>query len=75
MNRGDHDMVERCDRLLLHLFEHQIHHRGQAHCMLSGTSVPPPQLDEFFMAGDAPRREGDMAALGWTETEIWGGWS
>ncbi|MFC7735191.1 hypothetical protein ACFQX4_04915 [Roseomonas sp. GCM10028921] len=27
------------DRLLLHLFQHGIHHRGQAHAMLSGTSV------------------------------------
>ena len=43
---------ERLDRLLLHLFQHQIHHRGQAHAMLSGTSVRPPQLDEFFLAAD-----------------------
>ena len=40
---------ERLDRLLLHLFQHQIHHRGQVHAMLSGTSVPPPQLDDFFL--------------------------
>lgn len=71
VSRGDRDQVERCDRLLLHLFEHQIHHRGQAHAMLSGTSVAPPQLDEFFPAGDAPLRERDFAALGWTEAEIW----
>ncbi len=43
---------ERLDHLLLHLFQHQIHHRGQAHAMLSGTSVPPPQLDEFFLDFD-----------------------
>jgi hypothetical protein len=42
--------------------------------MLSGTSVAPPQLDEFFMESDAPRRAADMAALGWTEAEIWDGW-
>jgi uncharacterized damage-inducible protein DinB len=42
-------MEERLDRLLLHLFQHQIHHRGQVHAMLSGTSVPPPQLDDFFL--------------------------
>jgi hypothetical protein len=29
-----------------HLFQHQIHHRGQAHAMLSGTSAAPPQLGE-----------------------------
>jgi len=40
---------ERIDHTLLHLFQHQIHHRGQVHAMLAGTSVPPPQLDEFFI--------------------------
>ncbi|MBS8261051.1 damage-inducible protein DinB [Roseibium polysiphoniae] len=43
---------ERIDRTLLHLFQHQIHHRGQAHAMLSRTSVAPPQLDEFFLEFD-----------------------
>jgi uncharacterized damage-inducible protein DinB len=37
---------------LLHLFQHQIHHRGQVHAMLSGTAVAPPQLDEFFLDFD-----------------------
>ena len=63
---------DRCDRLLLHLFQHQIHHRGQAHAMLSGTSVAPPQLDEFFCEGEADLRAADFAALGWTETQVWG---
>jgi uncharacterized damage-inducible protein DinB len=62
---------ERMDRLLLHLFQHQVHHRGQAHAMLSGTAVAPPQLDEFFSADDAPLREADLAALGWTEAATW----
>jgi uncharacterized damage-inducible protein DinB len=52
---------------LMHLFLHSQHHRGQAHAMLSGTSVKPPQLDEFFMTDDARFRTGDLAALGWTE--------
>jgi uncharacterized damage-inducible protein DinB len=30
---------------LLHLFNHQTHHRGQAHDQLSQTEVPPPPLD------------------------------
>ncbi|PZN96915.1 MAG: damage-inducible protein DinB [Hyphomicrobiales bacterium] len=64
---------ERLDRLLLHLFQHQIHHRGQAHAMLSGTSVAPPQLDEFYSAGEAPLRERDFEELGWTEETIWAG--
>jgi uncharacterized damage-inducible protein DinB len=50
---------ERVDALLLHLFEHQIHHRGQAHAMLAGTSAPPPQLDEFFLDQDASVRAAD----------------
>ena len=31
--------------LLAHLFNHQTHHRGQIHDMLSQTDVPPPSLD------------------------------
>lgn len=69
--RADHVQVERSDRVLLHLFQHQVHHRGQAHAMLSGTSVPPPQLDEFFPAADAPLRAGDLAELGLSEHDIW----
>jgi uncharacterized damage-inducible protein DinB len=72
VNRGERVQVERRDRLLLHLFEHQIHHRGQAHAMLSGTTVKPPQLDEFFSAGEAPLRAAEFAELGWTEERIWG---
>jgi uncharacterized damage-inducible protein DinB len=71
VHRGDTIQHERMDRLLLHLFQHQIHHRGQAHAMLSGTPVPPPQLDEFFAAGEAHLRADEMAALGWTEQTIW----
>ena len=44
---------ERVSDLILHLAQHQTHHRGQVHAMLSGTSVAPPQLDEFFLAMDA----------------------
>lgn len=62
---------ERADRLLLHLFQHQIHHRGQAHAMLAGTNVPPPQLDEFFSVAEAPLRAAEFQELGWTEAEIW----
>ena len=72
MSRGEGRwQVERTDRLLLHLFQHDIHHRGQAHAMLAGTRVPPPQLDEFFSVGDAALRAPDLAALGWAEAEVW----
>lgn len=38
---------------LAHFFNHQTHHRGQAHAMLSGTTVPPPSLDLlYFLAED-----------------------
>jgi uncharacterized damage-inducible protein DinB len=72
VHRGERVQVERRDRLLLHLFQHQIHHRGQAHAMLSGTDVAPPQLDEFFSVMDAALRADEMTALGWTEERVWG---
>jgi uncharacterized damage-inducible protein DinB len=71
VHRGDRIQHERIDRLLLHLFQHQIHHRGQAHAMLSATEVRPPQLDEFFSAGEAPLRAKEFAELGWTEDLVW----
>jgi uncharacterized damage-inducible protein DinB len=71
MHRTDRVQVDRADRVLLHLFEHQIHHRGQAHAMLAGTAVQPPQLDEFFMTDEASLRAADFKTLGWTEDEVW----
>ena len=56
VHRETRIQAERRDRLLMHLFQHQIHHRGQAHAMLSATAVKPPQLDEFFSAEEAPLR-------------------
>jgi uncharacterized damage-inducible protein DinB len=72
INRDTRVQVERCDRLLMHLFQHQIHHRGQAHAMLSGTRIKPPQLDEFFSVGEAPLRASEFADLGWSEETVWG---
>ncbi|WP_263261736.1 DinB family protein [Pseudomonas sp. RIT-PI-S] len=62
---------ERIDRVLLHLFEHQIHHRGQVHAMLSGTPIKPPQLDEFFLDQDREAREPEASALGVDEPRVW----
>ncbi len=53
--------------VLAHLFQHQIHHRGQAHAMLAGTHIMPPQLDDFFLAGDLPLRRDELRALGLPE--------
>jgi uncharacterized damage-inducible protein DinB len=70
--RRDGIHVDRIARILAHLFQHQIHHRGQAHAMLAGTAVAPPQLDEFFCSNEAPLRAQDFAELGFTEEAIWG---
>lgn len=71
--REDFIQTERKDRVLLHLLQHQIHHRGQIHAMLAETSAPPPQLDEFFL--DHPYERGlrtqDFEALGFSEETIW----
>ena len=34
--------------VLAHMFNHQTHHRGQAHGLLSQTAVAPPPLDLIF---------------------------
>jgi len=36
------------DQVLTHFFNHQTHHRGQAHAMLSSTEVKPPELDLIY---------------------------
>ena len=54
LERRDRIQVDARASVLLHLLEHQLHHRGQVHAMLSGTSVAPPQLDEYFLRDDLP---------------------
>lgn len=70
IHRGSRIQTDRCDDVLDHLFQHQTHHRGQVHAMLSGTSIKPPQLDEFITGDDAPARIEEMAALGWSEADL-----
>lgn len=70
MIRRDHVQRDRASNVLMHLFTHQIHHRGQAHAMLAGTNVAPPQLDEFLMPSEAHLRTAEMAALGWHESDL-----
>lgn len=60
---------ESVGNVLPHLFVHQLHHRGQVHAMLSGTAIAPPQLDEFFLDGDAPLRAPEMHELKRMRTE------
>ena len=62
--REDGKIPEQIGDLLAHLFIHDIHHRGQVHAMLSGTSVEPPQLDEFFLDYDLKLRQAEVERLG-----------
>lgn len=71
--RAQHVQRDRAGQVLAHLFNHQTHHRGQAHAMLSGTAVKPPQLDEFMMPSEAHLRESDLQAFGWREAAVYGG--
>lgn len=74
IHRTGRIQVTRTDDVLAHLFLHQVHHRGQVHAMFSGTSVKPPQLDEFILDGpaDTNARVPEMTQLGWTEQELMG---
>ncbi|RWB76975.1 MAG: damage-inducible protein DinB [Mesorhizobium sp.] len=62
--REDGKIPERIGDILAHVFLHDIHHRGQVHAMLSGTSVPPPQLDEFLLDYDIKLRRDEVERLG-----------
>jgi len=44
-NSQGKDYVEAVPVAVLHFFNHQTHHRGQVHIMLSQTEVKPPSLD------------------------------
>lgn len=69
--RRDHVQRDRVAHVLAHLFNHQTHHRGQAHAMLSATDVAPPQLDEFMLPSEAHLRSAEMRALGWDEAHVY----
>ena len=71
MPRATYIQRDRVGHVLAHLFNHQTHHRGQAHAMLSGTAVKPPQLDEFMMPSEGHLSAHEMAALGWREDGLY----
>ncbi len=70
IHRTGRVQVETVADTLMHLMLHDQHHRGQVHAMLSGTTVKPPQLDEFFMADDAGTRVADLTSIGQDETWV-----
>jgi uncharacterized damage-inducible protein DinB len=51
-NMAGEPMETRVDHVLAHFFNHQTHHRGQAHAMLSSTEVAPPMLDLIYYLRD-----------------------
>ena len=55
VERRDVMTREKIGALLPHLFQHQVHHRGQAHTQIGDAGIAPPQLDDFFLDyGRAP---------------------
>ncbi|MDX8540130.1 DinB family protein [Mesorhizobium abyssinicae] len=62
--REDGMIPEKIADILAHVFLHDIHHRGQVHAMLAGTSAPPPQLDEYLLDYDLKLRKDEVERLG-----------
>ncbi|WP_421850913.1 DinB family protein [Oricola sp.] len=48
-DRPEGAVEEQVGSILLHIFQHQVHHRGQAHTMVADAGIDPPQLDEFHL--------------------------
>lgn len=47
-NMPGHAMTAPLAHVLAHVFNHQTHHRGQIHTMISQTGRKPPQLDLIY---------------------------
>lgn len=50
---GEGDEEARCGDILLTLFNHQTHHRGQVHALLTQAGIIPPPLDVIFYLEEA----------------------
>jgi uncharacterized damage-inducible protein DinB len=48
------DMVKSIDLCITHFFNHQTHHRGQIHAMLTAAGATAPVTDLFIMPEDGP---------------------
>ncbi|MCG8547906.1 MAG: DinB family protein [Alphaproteobacteria bacterium] len=53
-NASGQPQETRHDIILQHYFNHQAHHRGQVHDMLSQTAVAPPPLDMIYFVREVP---------------------
>ncbi len=51
---GPGEAETRCSHILLTLFNHQTHHRGQIHAALTQSGIEPPPLDIVFFLEDMP---------------------
>jgi uncharacterized damage-inducible protein DinB len=49
----DGSFTNRCDHILITLFNHQTHHRGQIHAMLTQQDINPPPLDVIVFLAEA----------------------
>ncbi len=46
---GDGPHTTRRDHILITLYNHQTHHRGQVHAMLTQQGIDPPHLDVIYL--------------------------
>jgi uncharacterized damage-inducible protein DinB len=56
---GEGEEEVRCGHILITLYNHQTHHRGQVHALLTQSGIVPPPLDVVFFLdeiGEAGRR-------------------
>lgn len=51
---GAGEAQTRCDHILITLFNHQTHHRGQVHAALTRCGIEPPPLDVVFFLEERP---------------------
>jgi uncharacterized damage-inducible protein DinB len=51
---GAGDAQARCDHILVTLFNHQTHHRGQVHAALTQSDIEPPALDVIYFLDERP---------------------
>jgi len=64
LQRGkDFYVNERVEAVLNHLFVHQIHHRGQVHAMLAGTSAKTAAARRILPGAGRALRRHELLAL------------